>query len=232
MRRPGLYLAALGLFVAAMLSKSVAVTLPVAFAICLWWKHGRVTWTDVCRIAPFFLVALCIAVADLSYYASGQELDLDYGLPERALIAGRALWFYAGKLVWPTDLAVIYPLWDIDTGDLLAWGYLIAALAVAAVLWFGRHQLGRSPLAGAVFFAMTLAPMLGFVDYAYMRYSFVAERYAYLASIGAILVLIGAVAHGVGKLPNLLKIGAASILVAVLALFGRMTWEQGGHLSG
>ena len=36
--RPGLYLAALGLFAAAMLSKSVAVTLPVAFAIWLWWK--------------------------------------------------------------------------------------------------------------------------------------------------------------------------------------------------
>ena len=90
--RPGLYLAALGLFAAAMLSKSVAVTLPVAFAILLWWKQGRVTWSDACRIAPFFLVALCIAVADLSYYTSRREIDFGYGIPERALIAARALW--------------------------------------------------------------------------------------------------------------------------------------------
>ena len=226
--RPGLYLAALGLFAAAMLSKSAAVTLPVAFAILLWWKQGRVTWSDACRIAPFFLVALCIAVADLSYYTSRRELDFGYGLAERVLIAARALWFYGGKLAWPTDLAVIYPLSNIDIRDPLAWGYLIAAIAVAALLWFGRHRLGRGPLAGAAFFAVALSPTLGFVDYGYMRLSLVADRYAYLAGIGVISVLIGAAAYGAGKLPNLLKIGAFGVLVAVLAVFGRLTWEQVG----
>ncbi len=226
--RPGLYLSALGLFAAAMLSKSVAVTLPVALAICLWWKRGRVTWTDVCRIAPFFLVALCIAVADLSYYTSSRELDFDYGLPERVLIAARALWFYVGKLVWPTDLAVIYPLWDIDVRDLLAWGYVIAGVAVLALLWVGRHRLGRGFLAGAAFFAVTLSPMLGFVDFAYMRYSLVADRYTYLAGVGVMAVLIGATAHGVSKLPDLVRIGAWGTLLAVLAVFGRITWEQAG----
>ena len=227
--RPGFYLAALELFVAAMLSKSVAVTLPVAFAIWLWWKNGRVTWTDAWRIVPFFLVALGIALADLSYYTSGREFNFDYGLAERALIAAHALWFYVGKLVWPTDLAVIYPLWDVDTGDPLAWGYLIAAVAVAALLWVGRHRLGRAPLAGAVFFAVTLSPVLGFVDFAYMRLSFVADRYAYLAGIGVIAVLIGAAAHGAGKLPNRLKVGASAVLVAVLAVFGKLTWDQAGN---
>ena len=227
--RPGFYLAALGLFVAAMLSKSVAVTLPVAFAILLWWKNGRLTWTDTWRIVPFFPVALGIALADLSYYTSGREFSFDYGLPERVLIAAHALWFYVGKLVWPTDLAVIYPLWDIDIGYPLAWGYLIAAVALAALPWVGRHRLGRGPLAGAVFFAVTLSPVLGFVDFAYMRLSFVAERYAYLAGIGVIAVLIGAAAHGAGKLPNLLKIGASGVLVAVLAVFGKLTWEQAGN---
>ena len=147
-RRPGLYLAALALFAAAMLSKSVAVTLPVAFAILLWWKNERVTWTDAWRIAPMFLVAFCIAVADLSYYTSRRELDFDYGLAERVMIAARALWFYIGKLAWPTDLTVIYPLWDVDIREWLAWGYLIATGAVAALFWFGRHRLGRGPLAG------------------------------------------------------------------------------------
>ena len=144
--RPGLYLTALGMFAAAMLSKSVAVTLPVAFAICIWWENGRVTWTDVLRIAPFFLVALFIAVADLSYYASRGQVELDYGFHERALIAAQALWFYASKLAWPADLAVVYPLWDIDAGDPLAWSCLIAAVAVAALLWYCRHRLGRGPL--------------------------------------------------------------------------------------
>ena len=186
------------------------------------------TWTDAGRIAPFFLVALCVAVADWSYYTSGREFTFDYSLPERVLIAAHALWFYVGKLVWPTDLAVIGPLWDIDIGDPLAWGYLIAAVAVAGLLWVGRHRLGRGPLAGAVFFAVTLSPVLGFVDFAHMRLSFVADRYAYLAGIGVIAVLVGAAAHGAGKLPNLLKVGASAVLVAVLAIFGKLTWEQAG----
>ena len=200
--RPGLYLGALGLFAAAMLSKSAAVTLPVAFAILLWWKQGRLTWGDASRIAPFFLVALGIALADLAYYASGREFPFDYGPVERTLIAARALWYYAGKLVWPTDLAVIGPLWNVETGDPLAWGYLIAAMALGALLWIGRHWVGRGPFAGAVFFVVTLSPVLGFVDYDHMKISLVADRYAYLAGIGVIAVLVGAAAHGVGKLPD------------------------------
>ena len=211
-----------------MLSKSVAVTLPVAFAIYVWWKQGRVTWTDAWRISPFFLLALAIALADWSYYTSAQDFTFDYSLPERVLIAARALWFYAAMLVWPTDLAGIYPLWDVDIGDPLAWGYLIAVVAVAALLWFGRHRLGRGPLAGALFFAVTLSPMLGFVDYLYMQFSFVADRYAYLAGIGVIAVLIGAASHGARRLPSLARIGASGVLVAVLAVFGKLTWDQAG----
>ena len=226
--RPGLYLAALGLFVAAMLSKSVAVTLPVAFMLWLWWKKGRLTWTDAWRILPIFLVALCIAVAALSHLMSQREFALDYPFTERVLIAARALWFYAGKLVWPADLAVVYPLWDIDAGDLLAWGYVVAACTVAVLLWLGRHRLGRAPFAGAAFFALTLSPMLGFVDFVYMSYSFVADRYAYLAGIGVISVLVGAAAHCSGRLPNAARVGATGVLVAVLAVFGKLTWEQAG----
>ncbi len=225
---PGLYVAALGLFVAAMLSKSVAVTLPVAFAILLWWKNGRVTWADAWRIAPFLLVALFVAVADVSYYTSRRELSFDYSLLDRMLIAARALWFYAGKLMWPTDLAVIYPLWDIDIADPRAWGYLVAAAGLASLLWFGRHRLGRGPLAGAVFLAVTLSPVLGFVDFGYMGYSLVAERYAYLAGIGVLAVLVGAAAHGAGRLPNPAKIAASCVLVGVFAVFGKLTWDQAG----
>ena len=179
------------------------VTLPVAFAILLWWKQRA---GDVVGCVPnraFLSWSPCVSLwPTCPTTRPGGKSDFGYGLAERVLIAARALWFYGGKLAWPTDLAVIYPLWDIDTGDLLAWGYLVAAIAVAALLWFGRHRLGRGPLAGAVFFAAALSPTLGFVDYGYMRLSFVADRYAYLAGIGVISVLIGAAVLRRGEAPE------------------------------
>ena len=224
----GRYLLALGLFTAGLLSKSIVVTLPAALLIWHWWQHGRVMRTDLVRVAPFFLVALCITAADLAFYASREPLSLGYSLVERTLIAARALWFYAGKLLWPSDLAVIYPLWDIRIGDPLAWMYLVAAAGLAAGLWLGRDRWGRGPLAGALFFAVTLSPVLGFVDYGYMQFSFVADRFQYLAGIGVLAVIVGAGVHATSRLPHPLKTATAGLLVVVLAALGTLTWRQAG----
>ena len=225
--RPWRYGLALLLFVAGLLSKSVVVTLPAALLIVQWWKEGRITGKDLQRLAPFFLVALIVTAGDLYSYDSGRH-DFDYSWTERLLVASRALWFYAGKLVWPTNLAVIYPLWNISLGDPWAWLYLAAALGLAAVLWLTRHRIGRGPLAGALFFAVTLSPVLGFVNYGYMQYSLVADRFHYLAGIGVLAVIIGAAVHGARRLSGGLKMAATGLLMVLLALLGETTWRQAG----
>ena len=91
-----------------------------------------------------------------------------------------------------------------------------------------RHRIGRGPLAGALFFAVTLSPVLGFVNHGYMKYSLVADRFQYLAGIGVMAVLIGAAVHGASRLPGRLKLGATGLMVVVLALLGTMTWRQAG----
>ena len=216
----------LALYVLALLSKSIAVTLPAAFLVVRWWKRGRVTGADLLRLAPFFAAGLAITAADLSFYASREPLSLGYSFVERLLIAARALWFYVGKLLWPADLVVIYPHWPVDASDPLAWGYAAAGLAAAAALWFLRHRIGRGPLAGALYFAVTLSPALGFVDYGYMQFSFVADRFQYLAGIGVTAVLAGAAARGAGRLPGAWRTAAAGVAAAVLLVLGALTWRQ------
>ena len=223
--RPWRYGLALLLFVAGLLSKSVVVTLPAALLIVQWWKTGRITGKDLQRLAPFFLVALLITAGDLYSYDLGRH-DLGYSWPERVLIASRALWFYAGKLVWPTDLSVIYPLWNISLGSPWAWLYLAAALVLAALLWLARHRIGRGPLAGALFFAVTLSPALGFVNYGYMTYSLAADRFQYLAGIGVMAVIIGGAVHGAGRLSGGWRIGGTGLLIVLLAILGTKTWRQ------
>ncbi|MYC80838.1 MAG: tetratricopeptide repeat protein [Acidobacteria bacterium] len=231
--RPWGYGLALVLFAAGLLSKSIVVTLPVALLIVQWWKEGRVRVQDLKLVAPFFLLALLHTAVDLASTVDRSSMVsrvglLDYSLPERMLVASQALWFYAGKLVWPADLAVIYPRWDISLGDPWAWLYLAGAAALAATLWFLRHRIGRGPLAGAVFFAVTLSPVLGFVNHDYMEYSFVADRFQYLAGIGVIGVLVGAAWNRAGRLSGRLRWGAAVLVGVSLALLGTMTWRQAG----
>ena len=220
------YVLALALFVLGLLCKSIVVTLPAALLVCHWWKRGRVAGADLLRVAPFFAVGIAVAVADTAYAASREPLDLGYTVVERALIAAQALWFYAEKLLWPAGLVVIYPHWTVDAADPLAWGRLAAALALAAALWGLRRRIGRGPLAGAAFFAVTLSPVLGFVDYGYMQFSFVADRYQYLAGIGPIAVLTGAAAYAARRVSARWRMAAAGFAAAVLAVLGTLTFRQ------
>ncbi|MYC69347.1 MAG: tetratricopeptide repeat protein [Gemmatimonadetes bacterium] len=225
---PRRYMVPLMLYVAALLSKSIAVTLPAALLIGHWWKQGRITSADMLRIAPFFIVGLAITIGDLSFSRPREAMAFDYSLVERSLIASRALWFYAGKLLWPTELSVIYPRWDIHVADPLAWGSLVAATALVVALWHFRSQFGRGPLAGALFFAVTLSPVLCFVDYGYMEYAFVADRYQYLAGIGFMAVVIGAVAYGLRRLAGLWQQGVRVVATVTLVVLGMLTWQQQG----
>ena len=226
--QPARYLLALGLFAAGLLSKSVVVTLPAALLIWHWWKSGRVTRNDLLRLSPFFALALVITALDLSFYTSREPLSLGYSFIDRILIAARALWFYVGKLLWPTGLAVIYPLWEIRPADPVSWIYVLAAAALPALLWFGRDRLGRGPLAGALFYGVTLSPVLGFVDFGYMQFSLVADRFQYLAGLGVLAVLVGAAAHAVSQLPSAVRTVAGGVLVLILAVLGTLTWRQAG----
>ena len=224
--RRGRYACSLALYAAGLLSKSIVITLPVALLIWHWWQQSRVTSTDLLRLVPFGVIGLVIVLGDLSFYQSREPLSLGYSLTERTLIAARALWFYAGKLLWPTNLAVIYPLWDIRVADPLAWGYLIAAIALVVALWHFRQRVGRGPLAGALFFGITLLPVLGFVDYGYMQFAFVADRFQYLAGLGVMAVVIGGTTYGVRRLSDSWQKGAQVVAAVVIVVLGLLTWRQ------
>ena len=224
--RPRRYACSLVLYAAGLLSKSIVITLPVALLLWHWWQQGRVTSADLLRLVPFGVVGLIITVGDLSFYQSREVLSLDYSLIERTLIAARALWFYVGKLLWPTNLTLVYPLWDIRVADPLAWGYLVAAISLAVALWCFRHQVGRGPLAGALFFVVTLSPVLGFVDYGYMQFAFVADRFQYLAGLGIMAVVIGAITYGVRGLSDSWQKGARVVAAVVIVVLGLLTWRQ------
>jgi len=219
----GLYALALLLFAAALLSKSTAATLPAALLVILWWQRRAAPWREMPWLTPFFLMgigmgALTVWVERTVVGATGVDFDLSWG--ERWLVAGRALWFYAGKLVWPHPLIFFYPRWQIDTAAWWQHLFPVAALAVLVGLWLLRRRLGRGPAAAVMLFAGTLFPALGFIAVYPMRFSFVADHFQYLASIG-LLVL------GVSFAARFLRgNGAVMVGAVVLLILGGLTWSQ------
>jgi len=233
------YGASLACFVAALLSKTVACSLPAVILLLLWWKqawwkqawwkHGRVSPRAAASLVPFFAVGIALGLNTAwmerdSVGAVG--VYWDHGFVERCLIAGRALWFYAGKLIWPHPLIFQYERWAIDSAA--AWQYLypLAAGALVAALWFGRHRVGRGPLVAVLIFAGTLLPALGFIDVYPMRFSFVADHFQYLASCALIAL---AVCGGAGALEHRGIRGArigGFVALPVLMLLGLLTWQQ------
>ncbi|HVW22764.1 MAG TPA: tetratricopeptide repeat protein [Opitutaceae bacterium] len=233
--RRGSYAAATALFVLAVLSKTVAATLPAALLVLAWWRRGRISGREIRRLAPW--LALGAAAGAVTSWvehhligASGAAFEL--GWPQRFVLAGRVVWFYLGKLLWPADLIFMYPRWTIDARDPAAWLPLAGLLAAAALLVFFARS-GRAParaaLAAGLIYVGTLFPALGFIAVYPFRYSFVADHFQYLASLSVIaLASAGAV-----RLARRLAPAARGALAALLlAALGALSFRQARAYAG
>ena len=182
------------------------------------------------RTVPFFAVAAAITAGDLAYYTARESVSLDISLLERAQIVSRSFWHYVTKLLWPADLLAIYPRWDIDAGDWVGWLLLVGGIGAVVGLWALRRRIGRGALAGLLFFGVTLAPVLGIVDFGYMDTSYVADRFQYLAGIGLIALVVGSATCAVAGLRTGHWLSPARVLaglgVLVLVALGVLTWRQ------
>jgi protein O-mannosyl-transferase len=210
------YVLALGLFITALASKTVTATLPGALLVILWWRRGTLAWkVDVLPLAPWFAIGAAAGLFTAQVereYIGAHGAVFDISLADRFLIAGRALWFYAAKLVWPVNLSFIYPRWKIDAAVWWQWLFPAGALLVAAGLaWFARRN--RGPLAALLLFAGMLFPALGFLNVYPFRYSFVADHFQYLASLGLIVPLCALLATAARRVPK----SAVALLPLVLA---------------
>lgn len=231
-RRKSHYWLALGLFVLALASKTVTATLPAALLVIFWWQRGRIAWrSDVLPLVPWFAVAIPAGLftawverAPRFIGAQGPEYALT--VMQRLLLAGRVPWFYAWKIVWPSNLMFVYPQWKIDPGEWWQYLFPLAAAALAVALgWLARKN--RGPLAGFLIFGGTLFPVLGFLNVYPFRYSYVADHFQYLAALG---ILVPAAAGLMLLVRRILpgRIGPMALPILLVMPLGLATWRQSG----
>lgn len=209
-------------FAGALLSKTTTVSFLLAVPLIEWWRSDKVHRTTWRRLAWPFALALGLGALTLWVEQSRNPAPTEAAFPltDRWMAAGRSLWFYLGKFLWPARLTMIYPKWVVGS---MSWLPLAGVLVAFVLLWALRKRIGRGPVACAAFFVFTLAPIpflnIGFV----LQQSFVADHFFYLPG----LALIAAVSAGAAALgrrirpPALAKAGAAAVILLLAGLSGR-----------
>jgi protein O-mannosyl-transferase len=195
-------------FLLAILSKPSTVMLPIVLALCIWWRRERIQRRDFLALVPFALISAVASiwtVFEQKFHAGAIGGDWAQTRPERLIIAGKAIWFYLGKLVWPHPLIFIYPRWDVDSSKVVAYLPLLAAIAGLVALWFIHAKSGRALFFAAAYYVVSLFPVLGFFDVFFFRYSFVSDHFQYLASMGPLALAGAAIVTAVGRFGELRK---------------------------
>jgi len=179
------------IFLFSLLSNGSAVTLPLILLAIDYFRNKKITLRDVKDKSPLFILSLVFGI--LSVYAA--NFSLNYQDPyitnqtlsflNRILLSCYALFFSAGKLVWPVALSCVYPLSIYLRENLFIFPFILAGILF--VVFFQK----RTPQSlflrfGTLFFLITLAPFLHMYG---VSDSIIGDRYLYIPSIGIFLIM-------------------------------------------
>jgi tetratricopeptide (TPR) repeat protein len=213
------YVASIICFFLALLAKTAVVMFPFVLLLLAWWKHRRLTLPGLLRSVPFFALSLLLGLVTVffQYHRSISDIVVrDDGILSRLAIAGQALWFYIGKLLFPLGITFNYPRWTLPAHGLLALLPLTLLLLLFLILWQLRHTCARPALIALAAYTLMLLPMLGFLNIFFMRYSLVSDHWQYHATPILLALIVPALLHLTRRLPRRLTAAAATLLIVLL----------------
>ena len=215
-------------FILSLISKPMAVTLPVVLLILDYYPLEKIKDTKkaVLEKVPLFVLSGLSSVITLwAQQTGGAIIALDiHPLSDRIFVAVRAYIFYLYKMILPLDLAPLYPL--PKNPNLFTLEYAGSIILFFAITCFCILSLKKRKIFALVWFyyVITLVPVIGIVQVGIQA---AADRYTYLPGLGP-FILIG---FGAGvlyeKFPKrACKATLFVFVIIILGLFGYRTVLQ------
>jgi hypothetical protein len=188
----GYYVAALGVFLLALLSKTAVVVLAPMIILTDRVIDHKWTWSSLKRALPFFAMGIVMALLMVSRDEALGTKKLGELLPNgfKPLVAASIVVHYAGKVVLPLKQLLIENRWDLSVFEPRYWISMTVLVTAIFLIRRYRSRLGEQWLWGLGLFLVTIAPVMGFKRYSWMQWSFVADHYMYYGSVGVILMLV------------------------------------------
>lgn len=233
-RKSAMYILALVSYVLGLMSKSMLVTLPFVMLLIDYWPLDRYRLGKEYSLRQITSSALALVKEKITFFACSLSICFltiytqsaaITALPLRLRIENVLIAYvrYIGKALWPTDLAVLYPLhypftpWKVAGSTIVLLLFSVTAIRVrrrypyVAVGWF--------------WFLITLIPVIGLIQVGFQS---IADRYSYIPLIGFFIVI----AWGSADLTNGLKYRKAILALlgwAVVLISAALTWQQLGY---
>ena len=217
------YVLSLVLFALGLMSKPMLVTLPFVLLLLDYWPLRRFQPATFFRLlaekVPFVLLAVASSVITFLVQRKGGAVSTALTFGARLANALVSYARYIGKMLWPTDLSILYP----HPGHWPAWQVVVSAglllVVFAVVMLLGRK---RPYLAvGWLWFCGMLVPVIGLVQVGIQS---MADRYTYLPLIGLFIMLAWGIEELIPVRPGRAKalaVGAALVLAACAFLTER-----------
>jgi len=233
--------AVVGIFVLALASKPMAVTLPFVLLLLDYWPLQRFAgwktvssrlsipqqplWRLLVEKVPLFLLSAVSCVITVWAQRSGgalRSLQI-FSLATRVENALHSYGIYIARTFWPSGLSVFYPLTGISIPLWKPALALVLLSAISIVVW--RQRVTRPYLlAGWLWFVGTLVPVIGIVQVGDQA---MADRYAYLPLIGLFIVIVwGAFDFFDLRRVGMVRWGIATIVLSALCV---VTSQQIGY---
>jgi len=222
----GYYLLSLALFILALLSKAMAVTLPFVLLLIDYFNNRKADKRMFMDKIPFLILSFIFgAVAVIAQHSSGAiRSESLVNFFNKIGIAGYSIIFYLHKILAPIKLSCFYLYSGIKDIFPLLSSFAVFIILLTVVILSGKYT--RKIIFGSAFFLITILPVLQFIP---IGGTIVADRYAYVASLGIFYIL----AEGVfwlftGKIKHsrLLQCIILAALIAMTSVLASLTWER------
>ncbi|MBC7776937.1 MAG: tetratricopeptide repeat protein, partial [Phycisphaerae bacterium] len=226
----------LAAFLAACLSKSAAVTLPlVLLAVDFYLDKSDSNFTTFKKLSNFWMSKipfLAIALIFGLYTFATREIEghnieassAVFSFADRFFMACQTLLFYPFKLLIPLGFSVSYPF--VKMNGTWGWEYYaapIALLAIGVLIW-KKGKDNPNILLGLALYLLPLSVMLPFRTVG--SFELRSDRYIYLSCVG-LFFLMGILLEKIKpEARNVVLIGAAT-LFGFLAFHQTAVWEDG-----
>ncbi|OGS22435.1 MAG: hypothetical protein A2314_07710 [Elusimicrobia bacterium RIFOXYB2_FULL_50_12] len=218
------YIAAFFLFLGSLMSKPMALTLPLLL-LCIDFYRGRKrSWQIVIEKIPFFALSLLSAVTTVYWHyheKPSKLLDYSSTIIDRLLFAVYGIVFYMAKLLFPVDLSIIYPVVAGSVpGGTLVISFIAFLLIVVLVL---RYAKNRTLIFGTFFFLFSVSPVLQILPVGLGMH---ADRYMYIPSTGIFFLISAMIYHAAMKLRAPSRVALFAVAGIYIALLSTATWKR------